>query len=978
MLEESLLLSLVQNNESSILEFKKEWYWDDNTDAVTKQKQWGELIKDLISIANGYMQFVGKKRYLIVGFCEKTKTFNDITNNKTKELLDIKSFQRDIKERLESFTNPSFTNLELHLQKIENKTILIFEVDSHTYLIELKKDLQTKTRSLDQGGVLVRRGQRSDEVRIANRIELNALTEEFSKYKDARILIESSKPKNDSDKPERSIEKTVQLFINKNSSYSIASGSPVKVRDWKENIIYEVYELKDQFNSIKEFIYIHENSVLGKTIGHIKQKQTVKNISNAIILTDRPKLKDVNKRKENIKNIAHSDFIYFVDEFGYQFLYKDCILPYVNFDLPIYIDSLYDFNEDTDLSALDRLKTWFTSENEPLFVVSGHGGIGKTTLAKQFLDFLHAENHNSGILFIDSKEIIGELLRAKDNHKKINDVYDFYQAQMQLTKNESSKFNRELLQLSIDNGSLIIVLDGIDEVIAKLGDKFDVDSFIFSIFNEYSTDLNRTKILITCRDHFWNEIGKKILLPEIKLKAFNHESTLDFFSQYLDSDTRKVEKALAIANKLAIEINSNNDRVYIPFLLDIIGYLIKYKNDDIDNIETFSSDFLNKDNNIDYLIAKVCNREIIKLESLNLDEQIKFFIQIATNKDSGINVYDIKNELLSIIESEFDNKLIEKIKGHPLLIFTENTIKFRYDVFNVYFKALFVADFFKKLDVSEFDERIQRIMSGYLKFDNSFTISVCEKLKFDDEILFFTIQLIELASEKNISEKEIFVSSLVSLLFTLTKHGTNLATRTELIEKLFSLTDNRISGLCMVDFFGSNSFKPIIDFRTRKFVDCYFDNYEYFWDCPMDDETHFDNSFFKNLDITSSSKPQIGNNLFSKSCNTSNIQHILEQTEEIKRNNKQQILEDLLKLFRLFYERGNFYPRKQEQVRSKVFAAKLLPDLISKGVVIDYKDSKKPTMSQYRISDKYKSVINYIEQGSQSAELSKLCSELAG
>lgn len=977
MLEESLLKTLAQRDESPVLEFKKEWYWDDTTDNITKQKQWGELIKDLISIANGYMQHVGHKRYLIIGFCEKTKCFNDINYNKIKELSDVSALQRDIKERLESFTNPSFTNLVLHSQQIDKKNILILEVESHTYLIELRKNLQTKTRSLDQGCVLIRRGQRKDEVRIANLIELNALTEEFAKYKDSRVIIDNSKPSNETEKAERSIEKTVQLFINKNSSYSIAPGSPTKVRDWKENVIYEAYELKDQFNSIKEFIYIHEKSVLGKTIGHINKNKIVKNISTAIILTDRPKIKDVNKRKENIKSTSKSDFVYFVDEFGYQFLYKDCILPYVKFNLPIYIDSLYDYNENTDLSALDRLKNWFISENEPLFVVSGHGGIGKTTLAKQFLDFLYLENQNSGILFIDSKEIIGELLRAKDNHKKINDVYDFYQAQMQLTKNESSKFNRELLQLSMDNGSLIIVLDGIDEVIAKLGDKFDVDSFIRSIFNEYSTDLNRTKVLITCRDHFWNEIGKNISLPEIKLKAFNHDSTLEFFEQYLNSDSKKVEKALAIANKLAIEINGNDGRVYIPFLLDIIGYLIKNKNDDIDNIESISSSFLKEDNNIDYLIAKVCNREIIKLESLNLDEQIKFFIQIATNKDSGINVYDIKNELLSIVGSEFDINIIEKIKGHPFLIYTDNTIKFRYDVFNVYFKALFIASFFNKLDVDGFDERVQRIMSGYLKFDNSFTVSVCEKLDFDDDILLFSIQLIELATENNITDKEIFVSSIVSLLFTLTKQNTNISIRTELIEKLFSLADKRISGLCMVDFFRSSSFKPTIDFKGKKFVNCYFDNYEYFWDCPIDDETHFDNSFFKNLEVTGSSKPQIGKNLFAKNCNTSNIQHILEQTEQIKRNNKQQVLEDLLKLFRLFYERGNFYPRKQEQVRSKVFAAKLLPDLISRGVVVDYKDSKKPTMSQYIISEKYKSVINHIEQGSQSAELVKLCSDLA-
>lgn len=87
------------------------------------------------------------------------------------------------------------------------------------------------------------------------------------------------------------------------------------------------------------------------------------------------------------------------------------------------------------------------------------------------------------------------------------------------------------------------------------------------------------------------------------------------------------------------------------------------------------------------------------------------------------------------------------------------------------------------------------------------------------------------------------------------------------------------------------------------------------------------------------------------------------------------IRSELEKVFRLFYQRGNFYPRKQEEVRKKLSAVKLLPELMNKGVIKNFKDPKKPTMKQYKICESYKSVIDYIEQGSPSNEFQSLIKE---
>jgi len=996
MITEEELINLTQKDESPALEFKREWYWDNSTLPSEMGVKWGEFIKDLISLSNAYLGYIGVNRYLIIGYSEDDKNFYDVKIDNIKQLGDIRGFKKNLIERLEKFTSPTLLKFDVAILNINNNNIIVFEMPCPAHVTELKVELRTKTKVLDAGSIIVRKGQKSDEVRIAAPVEYQNLILEFNDYKNSDQYKTANLERDNKLLQERSIEKTVQLYIDKNTSYSLVKDYPKKEKNWKEDIVYEVYKLSDGLGVFKEFIYIHSSANQGKTVGDIRKNRYVDDLSRSIVLTDRPNIKDVEKRKENIKQSFGTNYVYFIDEFGYEFLYKDCILPYQKFNLPVYVDGLYDSDDKKDLSAIDRLKKWFHSENEPLFVVNGHGGIGKTTLAKQFLDHIYDNSTESGILFIESKEIIGELSRNAGKHSKINDVYHFYKAQLALNDDESTSFSRDLLKLSMDNGSLIIVLDGIDEVIAKLGDIFDVDSFISSIFEEYSSDLNRTKVLITCRDHFWNEVGKKILLPEITLKAFNEDLAKEFFRQCLLDDQRrnirtidglpvadqkKIAKAMEFAKSLAVEDTCQDlaKKVYIPFLLDMIGYLTKLKADDLSDYDNISSSFLLGNNHTDFLIAKVCNREIKKLESLGLDDQIRLFMGIATNKENGTSLYDIKSVLTSIIGSKADDSLIEKIKGHPLLNCTDNNIYFRYDVFNVYFKTLYLVDFFRRKDINEIDEKSCRIIRGYLKYDSSFTDAICERLTYDDDILIFCIQIIESVVDRKELDHEMIISSITALLLILMNKSSgcqsNITSRTELIEKIFS-TNGKLVGMCLVDIFGASDVKPTFDFRDKVLKDCTFSNYEYFWECSMNENTRFEKSYFKNIDPRSGVNYKVYDNMFAKDCNTSAIQHLINIKEEENITNKKQIIDDLVKIFRLFYERGNFYPKKQAHIRSKVFAAKLLPSLLERKVIVDFKDPEKATLVQYIVDNKYKSVINYIEQGIQSLELIRLADEL--
>ncbi|WP_225085173.1 NACHT domain-containing protein [Pectobacterium colocasium] len=875
--------------------------------------------------------------------------------------------------RLETLVTPNHFNFSMEYIDHNGNNLLVFEIMPPGYLVELKRELQTKTKTLDSGVVLVRKGQNTDEVRAASPSELDNLKDELHKFRSSSEYANFTNENDVESHRDRTIEKTIQSYMDKNTSYSLSEGFPIKKKSWKEYIIYEIYRLVDEFSSVKEFIYIHEKANQGKTFGDITTNHYLKYPELAIVLTERPKIKDIDKRKDNIKRLFKTKHVYFIDEFGYEFLYKDCILPYEKFDQSVFVDSFYENDEKENISALERLKLWFSSENEPLFVISGHGGIGKTTIAKQFLDYVY-ETHKNGVLFIDSKEIINELSRKFSSKNKICDVYDFYNALMDSDDDESSRFNRELLKLSIDNGSLIIALDGIDEVIAKLGDKFDVEKFITSIFDEYSSELNNTKILITCRDHFWNGVRRSLVIPEIKISPFDEKLALDFYAKKFNNDQKKIIKALDIANDFAIEYK-DSEKNYIPFLVDIIARIVKSPTfTELNQVEQ-KSEYLSNTHNVDILISLICEREIVKLGTFSVDKQILFFMKMASEKANGISVYDVKN-VLSDINVNNDELIIENFKGHPLIEFTDNKFIFRYDVFDTYFKSLLIVNYFKKLNVDSLDEKMIDIISGYIKYDSSFTRSVSEKFTFSDELLFFMLENIEKIKSISPTNCDLFISSLVILSLDVVNldqsYKFDTETRTSIIEKLFSHTKNTIDGLCLVDVFGNATSKIIFDFRNKKLINCTFNNYQYFWECLMNSNTRFEKSFFKDIDPRDGIKYIIHDNMFSNDCDLSHIKHLINEKKQENENSLESIRSDVLKAFKIFYKRGNFYPRKQEEVRKKLATISIFSYMIDNQVIIKFKDPQKPTMQQYNISKKYKTVIDFIEQGIPSEELNTL------
>jgi len=785
--------------------------------------------------------------------------------------------------------------------------------------------------------------------------------------------------------PERSIRSTVEAYIAKNSSLTIDVGYPKFRRDWHSNVIFEYYRLSEELGGTRQFLYLHEGSSQSATHQFLLKNSILSKESQLVILTEKPNnIQDVEKRKNNLRAQFSTPIVYFIDEFGSQLLYRDHFKEFIPFPLPIYIEGSAETSASTQAaSALQELKRWYESEANPLLIVKGHGGIGKTTLVKKFLNDIHGKNREVGILFIDSHEIIGELEKRSRLQQKIDDIYDFYHAQHERHSVNDTLLSKELLSLSVDNGSLVIVLDGIDEVIAKLGQNFDSVKFIKSISTIYSTNLKRAKILITCRDYFWDSMQHTAPVERLDLQPFTRVMAEDFFRQSIDAE--KTERAMVIADKLALRNKLPQNEIYIPYILDLIVYLIKRRPEspadaDVSALQGMKK-LLNLELSNDFLVANVCHREIIKLDSLSVATQIAFFAELSVAEGGEISIYDVKNVLtkVSVQGSEIDANELQRLQGHPLLALRNDRVAFRYDFFNEYFKGLFAVNYFRERSAKELNWKIINIAADYFRFDGEFLKSICDRIELDDELPLFFSETIEgiksFAPNKNDDNlRQRACSGVFSLYLSLLKNSPrkfDVSACTEAMCDFFKEKEV-IRELSLINVGSSSAAKPIFDFRSLRLENCHFERFDFFWECPIDEFTRFEGCTFNLLEPRKDINPIIYPKTFSNTCNTSGIAHIISKKEESAGQRTDEVRAGLIRFFELFRSRGNFYPQKQEFIKGKFFTGAYLPKLIKNKVIEEYRDPTKATLNQYRVTHKYLTILNNIEQGTPSVEFDEV------
>ncbi|MFM2610036.1 hypothetical protein AAFX30_20905 [Vibrio chagasii] len=972
----ALISSLCEQDEQVYLEFKSEWYWAGRS---VDERKWGEFLKDFAALVNCTPDHVDDHKYLIIGVDETKENLDRFNNVSIRNLgfETVDNLKDKIDEKLKTYfkfeDNKQIKDCyELKEEKFNGKNILYFNIKPVRSLLVLSKDLRDKKRTEKLGNVFIRASKSNGEPEVKNACPntIRLICDKF-KSRSPRVKKESNIGK--------SVQKTVHLFLNKNSIFKEVGYKSEK--KWKDKILFEVYNLESDFLGKFDIVYLFKSANQIKTREYLISNGIISEISKKYILVD----DGINIDFDGVKNKFSAEQVYTLGGFAREHLYSDLLSE----------DSYHDgqfkkqrqiknFIEPSTVGCNDKnaillLNEWFSISSNPLMVVKGYGGVGKTTLVKYFLDKVHLFNRGVSdgyrVVFIDSKRIIDEI----STEGMIDNLFYFYNAHAKVNDFEN-KFNQELLELSIDNGNILIVVDGIDEVIAKLNNKFDVNSFIESIFESYLIGNEKTKIILTCRDYFWDlNTDDNYNISKLELSPFTRELTERFFAKEYNKDSSEFRKCMEYADEFKFDTKKDGDNryVYIPYTLDLISDMIKQKREfGVVNRDDIETTLLKKDLTDDYFIGRICNREIQKLENVDVDSQIKFFMKLSIFHNGLIHESNLTN-LLSHIDLRNKKDIEELFKGHTLVNFDNSSklLSFKYDFFKEFFVNLYICSFLNRKDLSKYSDELINVISEFVKYNTAFTNRISKRVNFDEDLEIFIIELIEL-SIKTLKEGEQIlhrrvISSLICILLSCHQNTIGKLTIEDCTNIIKDIFGDNLEYFSIINLFGKDSDKLIFDFRNKVISNVWMENYPFFWECRFDNGTTFNSSTFKHLEPRNNvTIPKIHDNMFVN-CDTSGIHDLIVSSNNQQDQKNKSLVDDVKKIFKLFDTGGTLKEQKTERIEKHANSI-VLKELKKNKVITPYVNPKKPRIRQYKVHDDYLDIINVLDQNGTSYELEKV------
>ncbi len=741
---------------------------------------------------------------------------------------------------------------------------------------------------------------------------------------------------------------------------------------------------------VSHYLYLYKGSNQSRTHSYINEKH--KGILNRNTIIFIPKEEDQvfpERRLKNIekiflpKNISYiEDFIQELSSKSIEKQEKSSYLNINNFILP-------EFSVANHKQKIE-IEKWLKTTNSPLLVIKGTAGIGKTTYAKYISDLFQNSNRNesnSMILFIDSNEIQEELLYLQKVGKKL-DLYSFYKA----ANAHEKALDKELFSINLDAGNLLLIIDGLDEIISR-NLSFDIDYFFKSI-SPSSFGLGNTKIIITTRTYFWDKTNiNNDLLYSIELLPFDLKRAKVFFEKTFKSDESKIKRALSIAEDFKLP-SSETEYYYHPFVLDIIKEIVLSNNEILFSDKAFSSQSLRSDLKVDYIIGRICEREVKRVQQISVDKQISFFIHLAVKEHGKIDEAAIKDFLITSLKiQDISLSIVESFKAHPFLHFDVETksMSFKYDFFESYFISLFISGLLNINQETNIDFETLKLLSQKLYHGSDTIKNITKRVSsWDDGNLLKIGDMIQKIRDFSIDDFNITkraISGLFNLALAVNFNfkSNSRVYNTQLVKDLFINSSNEIEHLVVLNV---TSLEENIrfDFSNLTFINCIFENYSLFWECNQNSGTYYRKCSLRNIGSTNKNISIPRENFIDCDDDNSlfNVFSHQQTNSNIKLEKATAFLDDF---FRIFYKKGQFkkisdslLTESQNYPRINKYGIKLneLLGILKQENFISYIEHKKYNDTKIGIHpNKTEDVSKFCFEGKQNIALIKVIESIA-
>jgi archaellum biogenesis ATPase FlaH len=789
-------------------------------------------------------------------------------------------------------------------------------------------------------------------------------------------------------------------------------------RDVKEYFSFEDKSLKIGFKLFEEtsssvydrkhyFLHLFDGINPIKTYDKFKsldldlKYNADKQVRNLTILLGKEKMgKTALSRKEQIKSLFKPVSIFFINDFirdectpkKAQNVSKDEEKYFIpNFILPKYVI------ENTKLDDESFMKEWLGSENQPIMIVKGTGGIGKTTFSQYIANEFLESNENASVLFIDSLETKHELLKNEKRRDKI-DIYSFYIASQEFIGGNYYTLSEDLFRLNLDAGNILLIIDGLDEVISKVPG-FDIDTFLQSITG-YSNEIGNTKVIITCRSHFWEAAKYKATeIVTVDLLPFSLKQATSFFEKAFNGEKRKIDKSLKLTEEFQFPDELGNF-YFNPYVLDVIKKIVESENEVTQYPTGFDSLILQQHVKSDFVIYRICHRERyykdkVRILDLEVDEQIKFFLFWAIQRRGILTLANFGREMKEALKkSSIDNTTIEAFKSHPFVHVNRNAVSFRYDFFADYFKCIYVSEFIKLSgDNRTISQDFIKILVENCWYGSGMIMDIVNRLKVwtDDEILKCSdlmSQLLEM-QELDLLNKRKALAALfnICLAANIRFKSNNIEQNTELVISLFGKGDE-IVGLHIQNMHDSENVIRF-DFTNLTLRNCYIENFNTFWDCKFNEQTWFIRCFLFGLKLEAGKRVPIPIDHFQDCTKDEDFDNAYNLDRGTIEKTDEQIRRNLITFFDFFFRGQKFEPQNYEKsykgydtvvqryarIPNKATSLKRLVTYLEEKGVIRW--SLISDVDVLRISDEYKAdILSILKDGTPTKKFNDLVKDL--
>lgn len=760
---------------------------------------------------------------------------------------------------------------------------------------------------------------------------------------------------------------------------------------------FHIFEQINPFNDLKIlFIFILPGANQQRSYQHIVQEYGSENLLRSwILLLKDPDRKESNIRFENIRKLFNPYRIIYLDQYVWEFCTpKEFRENAQRFNIKNFVTpNLYDESEQP--ISVENLFEWLVKPQLPVLVLKGSGGIGKTTLAQMLGDRFLDDNPASRVIFINSREILNNLRNQRQPNVGI-DLYSFYHA----TIDTDTHLDSEKFMVNMDHGNILMIIDGLDEVMASIP-QFDANDFFNSI-RKYTPFIGNAKVLITCRNYFWDnsQIQRTDDLSCIEILPFDDGLAKTYFTMRHANSPNRVQKSMRLAHQLAYYNENTGPAEYLPFVLSIIddwveNQQIEEEEHEPDNF--FTSIYLNEKNPSDFILHGICTREQLKMnETMTVDKQLKLFIDfslcnITPTNHADPNPHLLKGQFIALANAIFPNiseSALLSLLAHAFVEIAGEIVSFRFDFLADYFKNIFISHALRTETDPDF--KLIMILASHAKYYSSFmkeiAIRIDQVLDDDSPLMYRIYDLLDYIRLNEDGLDIAFIHKAVSGLFSTALHlknrqnTPNITGNTLLLKNLFE-KDKQINHLALIDVLSFDDSKRILfDFSGLRFINCHFNNYAYFWNCKMDSDTRFENCYFRNMRADEiSNNLRIGIGQFPDCDMDDSFREVLEKIQPDDVLEKDLKLQDLRKLLLLFQVQGRLSTRSREHVLEKkyvkrIFSLEQLLAFLTKHGVLNFSIDQKDGLL---VTEKFQSdVQRYLNEGVRAPNLKRIINAL--